>query len=465
MEGPMFRQSRTVFAVLVTVLLAALTLSASYFDKSEYAIRRKKLMEKIPDGVAIILGAQLRVTYNEHYQNNDFMYFTGVEIPNAILLIDGVKKESTLFFTITERAARNEGISLELVRNPQDITGIEKILPYEQFTPHLTLLAEKAPILYTSFKPEELVRECTNEKYRILRRNLTRNEWDGRLTRELQFVKLLEERFPQVEVRDSSRLIWNLRIIKSPAEIDLLRKAARIAVKAHVELMKSTRVGMHEYELAALYEYLCKKEGAQDLAYYMLICSGENHPYLHYYKHDRILQDGDFLVIDVGPDLGYYDIDITISYPVNGKFTPRQREIYEAAKAVHEACMTVYRPGLTGEEVREEVDAILTQQGFDLTSDIFQKRTMRGGFGHYVGMAVHDVGGGPRVLQPGMVFANEPFAVFPEENLGVRVEDTILITEDGCENLTAGIPREIEEIEALMKKPGIIQILEKAGLY
>jgi len=461
----MFRQSRTVFTVMVAVLLMAISLSAGFFEKSEYASRRKKFMEKIPDGVAIILGAQLRVTYNEHYQNNDFMYFTGVEIPNAILLIDGIKKESTLFFTITERAARNEGISLELVRNPQKVTGIEKVQPFEQFTPDLTLLAEETLVFYTSFKPEELVRECTNEKYRILRRNMTRNEWDGRLTRELQFVKLLEERFPQVEVRDCSRLIWDLRIIKSPAEVDLLRKAARIAVKAHIELIKSTRVGMHEYELAALYEYLCKKEGAQDLAYYMLICSGENHPYLHYYKHDRVLQDGDFLVIDVGPDLGYYDIDITISYPVNGKFTPRQREIYEAAKAVHEANMSVYRPGLTGEEVREEVNAILIEQGFDLTLDIFQNRTMRGSFGHYVGMAVHDVGGGPRVLQSGMVFANEPFAVFPEENLGVRVEDTILITEDGCENLTAGIPREIAEIEALMKKSGIVQVLKKAGFY
>ncbi len=461
----MIRQTRTAFMAMFAALFLVSTLSAAYFEKSEYAERRKKLMEKIPDGVAIILGAQLRVTYNEHYQNNDFMYFTGVKIPNAILIIDGINKESILFFTITERAARNEGISLELVRNPQKMTDIEKVLPYEQFTLYLSQLADETPVFYTSFKPEELVRESTSEKYWILRRTMTRNEWDGRLTRELQFVKVLEERFPQVEIRDGSRLIWDLRIIKSPAEADLLRKAARIAVKAHTELMKSTRVGMHEYELAALYEYLCKKEGAQDLAYYMVICSGENHPYLHYYKHDRVLQDGDFLVIDVGPDLGYYDIDITISYPANGKFTPRQREVYEAAKAVHEANMSVYRPGLTGEELREEVDAILIEQGFDLTKDIFQKRTMRGSFGHYVGMAVHDVGGGPRVLQPGMVFANEPYAVFPEENLGVRVEDTILITEDGCENLTAGIPREIVEIEALMKKPGIVQVLKKAGLY
>lgn len=457
--------SLTLSMFLLVMLLVASSLSAALFDKSEYAARRMKLMEKIPDGVAIILGAQSCRGYNEYYQNNDFMYFSGVEIPNAFLIIDGKHKESTLFYTISERAARNDGISLDLIRRPREVTGIEKISPVENFSSYLSRLSSQVDIFYTSFKPEELMRECTNETFRILQRNMIYNEWDGRLTRELRFVKLLTERFPEVEVKDCSRMIWDLRIIKSPAEIELLRRAGHIGVKAHIELIKATRPGMNEYELAALYEYLCKKEGAQDLAYSMIICSGENHAYVHYYKHDRVLQDGDFLVIDVGPDLSYYDVDITVSYPVNGKFTPRQREIYEASNAVHKACMSVYRPGLTLEKARKEVNEILKKQGFDLSKEIFQKRTMRPGFGHYVGMAVHDSGGGPAVLKPGMVFANEPYAVFPDENLGVRIEDTILITEDGCENLTAGIPREIKEIEALMKKPGIIQVLKKAGLY
>ena len=117
--------------------------------------------------------------------------------------------------------------------------------------------------------------------------------------------------------------------------------------------------------------------------------------------------------------------------------------------------MKVYRPGLTAEQCRQEVDEILKKQGFDLTKDYFQR--MRGGFGHYVGMATHDVGGGPQVLKPGMVFANEPLMFWPNENLGVRVEDTVLITETGCENLTAGIPRTVKDIEALMKKDGIPQ--------
>jgi len=422
---------------------------AGQFTRDEYATRRGRLMEKIPDGIAIILGAKARVDYNEYYQNNDFMYFTGVEVPDAVLIIDGVRKESILFYNISERGARNVGIALEYVRNPREVTGVERFLPREQFSSYLSRLADGSCVFYTSFKPEELMRECSREKLRTLQQTMVFDDWDGRPTRELQFVKLIDERFPQAEVRDCSQMIWDLRTIKSQAEIEVLRRAGRIAVKAHNEMIKATRPGMYEYELAALYEYLVKKDGAQDLAYHAIICSGENHPYLHYYKHDRLLEDGDFLVIDVGPDLEYYDIDITVSYPVNGKFTPRQREVYEACNAVHEACLQVYRPGLTLEQCRLEVWQILQKQGYDLTKDYFQR--MRGGFGHYIGMAVHDVGGGPGVLKPGMVFANEPLCVFPDENLGVRVEDTILITEDGCENLTAGIPRTVTEIEAYMK--------------
>ncbi len=459
----MTKRFRMCSLVVLGILLVSSSLFASLFTKEEFAARRARLMEKIPDGVAIILGAKLRLPYNEHYQNNDFIYFTGVDAPDAVLVIDGVRRQSILFLSLTERGARNEGISLDYVRKPKQITGIERVYPRDYFSTYLSGLADGPRIFYTSFQPEELVRECSREKLRTLRRNMVFDEWDGRLTREQQFIKLLQERFPQKEVRDCSRMIWELRIIKSSAEIEVMRKAARIAVKAHIEMMKTTRPGMYEYELAALYEYLVKKEGAQDLAYYMIICSAENHPYLHYYKHDRCLQDGDFLVIDVGPDLGYYDIDITVSYPVNGKFTPRQKEVYEACNAVHEACMQVYRPGLTLKQCRQEVREILEKQGYDLTRDYFKR--MRGGFGHYVGMAVHDVGGGPVVLEPGMVFANEPLCVFPAENLGVRVEDTILITKDGCENLTVGIPRTVEEIEALMKKPGIIQVLKRAGLY
>jgi Xaa-Pro aminopeptidase len=457
-------QKKTGLIAAAAILLLVSSLRAGLpFDKSEFAARRAKLMEKIPDGIAVILGAQPVTGYYNYYQNNDFMYLCGVEVPDAVLVIDGVRKESLLFFTATERSLRNDGISTDILENPAETTGIGRVLPLEQFDMVLARLAALSKVIYTPFKPEELMREASLEKFRTLQRNQVLNLWDGRQTREGQFVRKLAEKFVGAEVRDASPLIWELRTLKSPAEIEAMRRSARIGVKAMTEIMKATRPGMHEYELAALLEYICKKEGAQDLAYYTVMSSGENHAYLHYHKYDRLLQDGDFLVVDAGPDVGYYDTDITISYPANGKFSSRQKEVYEAAKAVHEACLRVYRPGLTLEQARQEVDAILKQEGYDLTKDYFKR--MRGGFGHYVGMAVHDVGGGPAVLQPGMVFANEPLVIYPQENLGVRVEDTVLITETGCENLTAGIPRAVKDIEDLMKKSGIPQVLKKAGLY
>lgn len=457
-------RKRIPLLLSLLILLWPSLAAALPFEPAEYAARRARLMDRIPDGVAVILGAQPITGYNPYVQNNDFMYFCGVEIPDAILLIDGINRESVLFFTIDERTAKGEGISLDLVRKPQEVTGIERVFPMERFTSYLTRAAGRAKALYTSFLPEELMRECSQEKHGTLFRNMTANPWDGRLTREHQFVKLLKERFPQNEIRDASLFIWDLRIQKTPAEIEVLRRAGRLGVQATIETMRASRAGMFEYELSAVFEYICRKAGA-DIAYNVIISSDDNHPHLHYYKHDRKLSAGDFLVIDAGPDVGGYDVDISFSFPADGRFTPRQREIYEACLAVQRANLECYRPGLTCDQVREEVNALLAKRGLDLSKDIFKIRTMQPGCSHFVGLAVHDVGGGPRgPLQPGMVFACDIFAVFPEENLGVRIEDTVVITETGCENLTAGIPRDIAEIEALMQTKGIPQILKERGI-
>ena len=436
------------------------------FEKSEYAARRKSLMAKIPDGAAIILGAQPITGYNPYVQNNDMMYLCGVEIPNAVLIIDGKSQTSTLFFTISERGALGEGISLDLVKNPKEVTGIENVLPIEQFSSYLSRISSQLPVLYTSFKPEELARECSNEKFGTLFSNMLTNIWDGRLTRELQFVQNLKTRFPHVAIKDSCPMIWDLRSIKTPAEIEVLRKCGALGALAATEMMKASRAGVYEYELSAIYEYYCRKAGA-DIAYNVIISSAENHPYLHYYKHDRKLVDGDFLVVDAGPDLGYYDVDISLSFPANGKFTPRQREIYQDALAVQKECLSLYRPGITADEVHAKVVENLTKKGFNMSKDVFKIRSMQNGISHNVGLAVHDVVGasGRGALKAGQVFACDIYAVFPDENLGVRVEDTVVITETGCEVLTKGIPREIPEIEALMKKPGVIQVLKEKGLY
>jgi Xaa-Pro aminopeptidase len=442
-----------VAAVILILSGRAMAVTPLLFDKSEFAARRAKLMDRIPDGAAILLGAWPALGYGEYVQNNDFMYLSGVEFPNAALILDGKNRTSTLFVTISENEARGEGIPLALIRDPKEVTGIEQISPIEQFSGALARLANRGYVLYTSFKPEELAREASGEKFGLLQKVMTLNPWDGRQTRELQFVENLKKCFPFATVKDASSFIWELRSIKSAAEIEKLRKVGRLGVEAHKAMMKATRVGAPEYEMSAAFEYACKKAGARDLAYNIIISSAENHPYLHYYRHDRVLQEGDFIVVDAGPALDYYVVDISASYPANGKFTPRQREIYEAAWAVQEACRRVYRPGIEEKDVQPQVLEILKKQGFDVSKDIFKIRSMQDGLSHNVGMAVHDVSTGARgTLRPGMVFACDIFAVFPGEDLGVRIEDTVVITETGCENLTPGLPRTIAEIEAFFKR-------------
>ena len=432
----MVRSALFVAGMAATVMAGPLP-----FDKSEYAARRARLMEKIPDGIAVIWGVLSGA------QNNEFQYFCGVSVPRAVLVVDGIRKESLIFYTTTEDFLKGVNLSVELARDPRGATGIERYYPAEQFSSILGRLAGQTGVIYTFFRAEIAAPEVSSL-----------SEWDGRLTRELQFVKLLKERYPQIAIRDCAEIIWEIRRIKTPAEIEVLRRAGRIGVQAMTEVMKAGRPGQFEYELSSLFEYACKRQGCRNLAFDVIISSAENHPYLHYAQHNRKLVDGDFLVVDAGPELDDYDIDITISFPINGKFSPRQREIYQAALEVSKSCLSLYKPGLTGYEIGEKAREIVKQKGFDLAKDAFSllRFFKEGGLTHHVGLATHDAGGRDlnygAPLKPGMVFASDIFAVFPGENLGVRMENTVLVTETGCENLTAGIPREISEIEVLMKK-------------
>ncbi len=462
---------KTQFSLIFVVLLfiAQLSFAGEIFKKSEYAARRSKLMEKIPDGVSIILSATTPTSDRQFYQNNDFFYFCGVEIPNAVLIIDGIHKESILFFSISEEEAEGEGISLNLVRNPREVIGIEKVFPIDRFSTYLSRLSFQTRVFYTMFKPEELNRENTNEKFGIFRNTITMNIWDGRLTKELQFVKLLKEKFPHITVKDCSLLIWDLRKIKSPAEIEFLRKASKIGVKAHIALIKSTSPGTSEKELAALFEYICKKEGANDLAFYVILMSGKNHRYGHYHKHNRILKKGDFIILDAGPDYAYYNADISSSFPANGIFSRRQKELYNLAYDIRKICLRSYRPGITLKDVGDKVKQYLIEKGYDSENSKFRGLVRYGGYNHSIGLATHDPMGtfiGPEeALQPGFVFACDINLPYPDEEMGIRLEDTVVITENGCENLSQGIPRTVDEIEAIMKKEGIIEILKKNDHY
>lgn len=431
---------------------------------SEYAERRQRLMNQIGEGVAVIGGATEPMASVQFWQNNDFFYFTGVEIPGAFLIIDGVARESALYFDLSEKGALSEGIPLLLLQNPVAATGIERVGTIEEFEPHLAKLAARGLRLFTPHFPQELSRVTSStEEYATWKRTVTESPWDGRQSRQQRFVERLQEKFPQAEVKDCSRMIWDLRKIKSEAEVALIRRAAQIAVSAHLAVMRSTQPGIHEQELAALFEFLCRKGGAQAQAYVTILMSGPNHPYGHYHRYDRTLEDGDFMILDAGPDYAYYDADVSTSFPVNGVFSERHRELYELAEEIHQVCLAGYRPGRTLRDVGKDVAAYLVAKGLDPTDSRFQYAASWGGYNHPIGMATHDVmasiTGPDEPLQPGFVFAcdiNMP----QDEDFGVRIEDTVVITKDGCEVLSAGLPRTVAEIELLMKEQGLLQRMD-----
>ena len=325
-----------ISTVLVGVLLGvSSTASAPLLDKAEHAGRRARVMAEIGSGVAIFLGASTPSSDVTFRQGHDFYYMTGIEMPDAMLIVDGTRKESTLFFTMDENTADGDGIPLDLIRTPVQYTGIERVLPAEQFSSQLAGFVNRGQTLYTMFKPEEIGPENSREKFNALQKSMTMEMWDGRLTRELQFVKQLRERFPQAEVRDSSPIVWNMRKYKSTAELDIMRRVAQLGVKAHKALIQSTRPGVSEKSLSAVFDFVSSNGGGRGLSYYTIIMSGKNHAYGHYHGYDRVLGDRDFIILDAAPDYRNYHVDIPTSFPASGVFSARQRELYEAALAVH----------------------------------------------------------------------------------------------------------------------------------
>lgn len=449
--------------VAVSLITAAPTARA--LDTAEYASRRSRLMADIGNGVAIFLGATTPAGDVAFRQGHDFFYMTGVEIPDAVLVVDGMRKESVLFFTMDEKTADGLGIPVDLVRAPTTATGIERVMPAEGLNGYLAGLTRRNTPIYTLFRPEEIGPENSNEKFNALQRTMTMNAWDGRLTRELQFVKLLRERFPQADVRDSSAFVWNLRKYKSAAELTIMREAAPLGVEAHKAFIRSTQPGVAERSLAAVFDFVSALGGGRGLAYYTIIMSGKNHAYGHYHAYDRVLADGDFVILDAGPDVGNYHVDISTTFPVSGTFSKRQRELYEAALVVRNAAIDNYRPGITLRQVGQQMEAALTANGLERFASDFASIIRYGGYNHSIGLATHDVMGtfaGPdEVLQPGFVFACDIQLFRIDEEIGIRIEDTVAITASGREILSAGAPRTVAEIEALMKEQGILQAIRR----
>jgi len=402
-------------------------------------------------------------------QNNQFFYLIGAVEPRAIAVVDGRTKTTTLFLQPfnERRESRMYGPGLHPGDDAAKALGVDAVLPRPEFAAVVAAMAKEGRTVYTPLRPEVLG-EASASDPRALATATKNDPWDGRISREEQFVQKLKASGIQGEIKDLDPIVDGMRVLKSPREIAVIREATRIAGLGIMEAMRDARPGMYEYELQADAEFVFKKYGAYGPSYFALIATGQNTLYSHYHKNAAKLADGDLVQFDYAPDYKNYQSDVTRVFPANGKFTARQREFYGIYLKLYQALMTSIAPHTAARDIIKaavvKMDTIMASYPFTdtriktaATAFVTRYRNSNAnGLGHDVGMEVHDVTrGAAPTLEPGRIFTIEPAMIIEEEHIGIRLEDMILITETGYENLSAFVPLDVEAIEKLMAEPGL----------
>ncbi|GAB3235088.1 aminopeptidase P family protein [Hymenobacter seoulensis] len=382
-------------------------------------------------------------------QNNDLFYLSGVDQEESILVIfpDAVLPQyrEILFLKETsEHILVWEGYKLTK-EQAREQTGVRTIMWLEQFKTVLPALMNEAENVFLN----------TNEHIRAV------VEVE---TRDARFGKWLREAYPLHTYRRVAPIMHHLRAIKSDEEIRLMRRAADITEKAFRRLLGFVKPGVMEYEIEAEIYHEFLRNASRGPAYGSIIASGANACILHYVSNDRECQDGDVLLMDFGAEFANYAADLSRSIPVNGKFTKRQRDVYEAVLRVMKSATSQLVAGNNIEEYHAAVGRTMEQELIKLdllnASDVknqdpaapLYKKYFMHGTSHYLGLDVHDVGAKYRVFEPGMVYTCEPGIYIREEGLGIRLENDILITKTGNDDLMKNIPLEVADIERLMQR-------------
>lgn len=437
------RSVALVSALLAALAAAPLAAQRTDFGREEFAARRAALMERVKDGAVILFGDAAAPAGSHFRQDNDFYYLTGNEDLGAILVLMPASRAA--FFFLPQQTAREKTMGgPNLLDDPDAKTkaGFTDIFPSAYLDEFLARsLGRLAGRFHLRLSPRDSVDEARSETGLFDGRR-ARSHYNDQLSADLYRIEKLRQRYPQMELRDITPVIDEMRAIKTAAEIEVLRRNGRLSAEAVRQAMLTTRPGVYEYEIEAAAMSVVLKGGARGAAYAPIVGSGPNSCILHYDKNSRQVEPGDVVLMDFGADLDHLAMDISRTWPASGRFTDEQKEVYRTALEVQKACIEAYKPGATSKDVRDHVAAVLKAKGID-------PRGLQGGFGHGVGLSVHDVPLGG-VLKEGMVFAIEPGLYYPDKGFGVRIEDTVLITATGCEVLTSGVPKEIAEIEKLL---------------
>lgn len=442
----------------------------SDFSSNEFKQRWQRIYDEIGDkGIAIIQGFPQPNGFIYPRQTNVFYYLSGIETPHSYLLLDGRKQRSTLYLPPPDKKLEKiEGkiLSVENASLVMKLVGVDQVRSTEDMKTNFPPNVERNHIIYTLFSPAE---GQGQSRYELQKANaaIARDYWDGRMSRESRLVELLRNRFPRVEIKDLTPIIDNLRSIKSPKEVSLIRRASQLAGLAMMEAIRSSEEGVWEYQLDGVARYIFLINDAKMEAYRSITASGvENISNGHYYRNNSMLKDGDLVLMDYAPDFKYYVSDIARMWPVSGTYTPEQRELLQIILEYRNTVLDILRPGITPEQVLDEAEEKMepVMRKYKFSKNIYRKaaekmiKTGGGVLSHPVGLAVHDNGTYKNgTLKVGHVFAVDPQLWVPEENLYLRYEDTVVITEEGNENFTDFLPAELNELEDLVKENGILQ--------
>lgn len=413
-------------------------------DKNIYKINRTNLLDKIKDDSVVILfaGNAPKKTADEAYRftpNRNFYYLTGVEEENHILVmskIDGVEKSILFIKDIDLELEKWIGKSLRK-DEALEITAVDEVMFKSNFEGYLHKLI------------------AVKEEFNLYL-DLERDGFNSPDSISQSFAKEIISKYPQIKVRNIYGNIAAERLVKSEEEIENIKKAIEITIAGVENLMKNAKAGMKEYELEAYFDFNCKSKGVKDLAFNTIAAAGKNATVLHYVDNDSEIKDGDLILFDLGAQYKYYNADISRTFPVSGKFTERQKEVYNAVLSVNEEIIKMIKPGVTTVEINERANDLLGEACVKLRL-LEDKKDFRKYYfhsiGHSLGLDTHDIVIDRNfTFAPGMVYTVEPGLYIPEESIGIRIEDDILVTEDGCINLTKNMIKTVEEIEIFMKK-------------
>lgn len=423
--------------------------------------------EPFSPSVVLVRGAPPSITVFR--QSNDLYYLTGLEVPNAYLELDPGTGRAIVYLP-HRSVAHERGVGPRLSADDPDtvlaLTGVDEVRPVEELPASLGRRVKRRipPIVLTPLAPAE-GRYGTRDGELDREAEALADPFGSPPTREAAFVDALRARFPTLELRDASPFLDELRCVKSPWEIGLLREAGRLTAVATLDAMRSTRPGLHEYELGALAELAFLRGGAFGSAYEPIVAAGPNIWHGHYGAKSAELKTGELVLWDAAPDYRYYTSDIGRMWPVSGTWEAWQLELYGFILRYHRELLGRIAPGTTTDTIlagaAEAMMQVVEETSFSKPA---YERAAREALAfpyhlsHPVGMSVHDVGEyRGRPLVPGHVFSVDPMLWVPEERLYIRCEDTVVVTEDGFENLTGAVPLEPAEIEALMREPGLLE--------